>query len=210
MARKSNPELQEKVAAIKRTQILEAARVVFAEKGFHRATIKAVAAKAGVADGTVYSYFENKTALILGLLHSVNRSEQRETDFAELRAANIEPFVRSYTRERFRFMTEDSLTLFQALLPEILSNPELRALYRQQVTDPTFALAERAFAQVLESSDLTKDDARLVLRVQAAMLVGLIVMRIIGDDHLETHWDKVPDLVTDFVLGALRPKETPS
>ena len=58
--------------AARREQILDAATTVFAAKGFHRATIKEVARAAGVADGTIYNYFENKAALLLGLLGPVD------------------------------------------------------------------------------------------------------------------------------------------
>jgi len=46
-------------------KILEAAAKVFAEKGFHRARISDVARLAGVADGTVYLYFQNKDDLLI-------------------------------------------------------------------------------------------------------------------------------------------------
>ena len=44
----------------KRELISRAAIEVFAEKGFHQARVSDVAARAGVADGTIYLYFKNK------------------------------------------------------------------------------------------------------------------------------------------------------
>ncbi len=44
----------------------------FAERGFHRATIHEVARATGVADGTIYTYFEHKTALLQGILDRLN------------------------------------------------------------------------------------------------------------------------------------------
>lgn len=206
MARKPNPELQEKIAGVKREQILQAARSVFAEKGFHRATIKEIATRAGVADGTVYNYFENKNALLLGLLDWINQSDRRETDFRQLQDGNTEAFVREYTRQRFAFMGDEGLKLFQAILPEILANAELRSLYREKIIAPTFAGADQILLPLLRGKDsarpLELDQAKLILRLEAAMMVGLIMLRIIGDDHLEAHWDKAPDLVSDFMLSA--------
>ncbi len=206
MARKPNPELQEKVAALKREQILQAARSVFAEKGFHRATIKEIAARAGVADGTVYNYFANKNALLLGLLDWINQSDRRESDFQQLQEGNTEAFVREYTRQRFAFLGGEGLKLFQAILPEILANAELRSLYREKIIAPTFASADHILLPLLRGQDparsLEIDQAKLILRLEAALMVGLIVLRIIGDDHLEAYWDKAPDLVADFMLSA--------
>lgn len=46
-------------------QILEAAIKVFAEQGFHQATISQIAKEAGVADGTIYLYFKNKEDIMV-------------------------------------------------------------------------------------------------------------------------------------------------
>src|SRR3954451_9727501 len=51
----------------KRGRILEAAVKVFAERGFHTATVAEIARAAGVADGTIYLYFKSKDDLLLRL-----------------------------------------------------------------------------------------------------------------------------------------------
>ena len=50
-----------------RIQILNAARKMFFNNGFDRTTIEAIADKAEVAVGTIYNYFESKSALILAI-----------------------------------------------------------------------------------------------------------------------------------------------
>lgn len=45
-------------------RIMNAAIKVFAEQGFHKATISQVAREAGVADGTIYIYFKNKADIL--------------------------------------------------------------------------------------------------------------------------------------------------
>jgi TetR/AcrR family fatty acid metabolism transcriptional regulator len=51
----------------KRARIMEAAIRVFAERGFHTATVAEIAKAAGVADGTIYLYFKGKDDLLLRL-----------------------------------------------------------------------------------------------------------------------------------------------
>ncbi len=48
---------------LSRSQLLDAAEEVFGNKGFHDATLKAVAELAGFSVGSVYSFFENKDDL---------------------------------------------------------------------------------------------------------------------------------------------------
>jgi TetR/AcrR family fatty acid metabolism transcriptional regulator len=49
----------------KRARIMDAAIHVFAERGFHTATVAEIARAAGVADGTIYLYFKGKDDLLL-------------------------------------------------------------------------------------------------------------------------------------------------
>ena len=51
-------------------RILEAAVAVFAQRGFHSARVADIAARAGVADGTVYLYFRNKEEILMAAINS--------------------------------------------------------------------------------------------------------------------------------------------
>ena len=48
-------------------QILEAALKSFAQDGYHRTQVARIAREAGVADGTIYLYFENKEDILISL-----------------------------------------------------------------------------------------------------------------------------------------------
>ena len=54
--------------AERREQILEAAKEVFAEAGYHEASINAIIERAGIARGTFYLYFQSKAAVFDALL----------------------------------------------------------------------------------------------------------------------------------------------
>src|SRR5437870_13477467 len=47
----------------RRTQILDAALVRFAKRGFHRASMHDISAEDGISVGLIYRYFENKDAV---------------------------------------------------------------------------------------------------------------------------------------------------
>src|SRR5438876_11969247 len=48
----------------RRTQILDAALVCFAKRGFHQASMHDISAEAGISVGLIYRYFENKEDVI--------------------------------------------------------------------------------------------------------------------------------------------------
>jgi AcrR family transcriptional regulator len=62
------------VAELNRTRLLDAAEEVFGREGFHGTTLKEVAALAGFAVGSVYSFFDGKDDLFRQLF--VRRGEE--------------------------------------------------------------------------------------------------------------------------------------
>ena len=69
-----------------RRRILRAARQVFVEKGFHRASIDDVVAAAGLSVGAIYTYFPNKDELIRASILDANR-EESDAVLSDTRAA---------------------------------------------------------------------------------------------------------------------------
>ncbi|GAB6876470.1 TetR/AcrR family transcriptional regulator [Thermaerobacter litoralis] len=63
LAGRSDPRLQERYE-----QLLEAAAVEFATRGYHQTTIKDIVDRAGVATGTFYLYFANKEQSCIALI----------------------------------------------------------------------------------------------------------------------------------------------
>lgn len=61
----ASPAHRTELSPLKRRQILEGARLTFAELGYDRASVDLIAARAGVAKATVYSHFDDKRALFL-------------------------------------------------------------------------------------------------------------------------------------------------
>jgi AcrR family transcriptional regulator len=58
------PKVPEQHLADRREQILQAAQVCFASKGFHRTTMQDICTEAGLSAGAVYHYFAGKEEII--------------------------------------------------------------------------------------------------------------------------------------------------
>jgi TetR/AcrR family fatty acid metabolism transcriptional regulator len=73
-ARRRRPAARTARTGDKRERILDAAVRVFAKKGFHATRVSEVAKAAGVADGTIYLYFQSKDDLLVSLFeHRIER-----------------------------------------------------------------------------------------------------------------------------------------
>jgi AcrR family transcriptional regulator len=59
--------------SVRKIQIMEKAKELFAEKGYHPVTMEEVAQSCGVAKGTVYLYFESKAELFIEIFVEAHR-----------------------------------------------------------------------------------------------------------------------------------------
>jgi AcrR family transcriptional regulator len=205
---KTPDPIQELVTAARRKQILDAATQVFAEKGFHRATIKDIARVAGIADGTIYTYFASKTDVLLGILNRLNESTEREQQLVPKSEQDLRSFFTAYLRQRISLLWPNA-EVFQAVLPEMLVNEELRELYYQQVLVPTFTVAEHYFQAQSATGQVRSTDVPLTVRAIAGMAFGLLTLQLLGDEVIAERWKELPEVLTTLVFDGLQPgKET--
>jgi AcrR family transcriptional regulator len=194
---------QAQVAALRRTQILDAAAQVFAERGFHRTTVHDVAKAAGVADGTIYNYFENKTALLLGILDRLNEAERRAIEVAHAQATDLRTFTHRYFQNHLLVFANQNQDLLRVVLSEVLVNAELRERYIQQIVAPTFVVIMQQLAPLAEQSRLRSGSLQLTLQLMSSMLLGLLMARMFDEQSAQSTWEQLPDVLTDLFFKGL-------
>ncbi len=147
----------------RRRQLLDVARDVFAERGFHATAMDDIAVVAGVTKPVLYQHFDNKRALFLELLDDVGNQLLSELSVVTAPELNGRERVESGFQAYFRFVT---------------SNPAaFRLLFGASVrNDPDFAqradtALDNAALAISKLIDLPVDEQhRLVL---AHAIVGI-------------------------------------
>jgi AcrR family transcriptional regulator len=194
--------IQQQLIAARKNQILEAAAVVFAEKGFHPTTIRDIAKQAGISDGTIYNYFDNKIALLLGIFERMRAAVMADTppptDDLDLRA-----FVRMFIQHPLVALKDDNFALFRIVVSEIMVNEELRTQYYRQVLEPTLVVAEKYFEAHAAQLGVSSADARLTIRAISGMILGLMLEHTMGDTTLAARWEDLPEFLTDLIVDGL-------
>src|SRR2546430_12175443 len=164
-----------------RTQILAAAAVVFARKGFDRATVTEIARAAGLAEGSIYNYFRSKEELLVytprqlaqpvlaALLEQAPMPatvEEMEALLLRLAGAMVE---RVRTHRRF-------LKVFFSALPYL--SPAARDTYMQLLPMYATSALERMLREGVRTGYLRKDlNPVIAARVLPGMLMFFLIDR---------------------------------
>lgn len=151
-----------------RERILEAARFSFGELGFEAATIRGVAAQAGVDPALVHHYFGTKQRLFLAAM-------EIPVDFSEVIPLILDGPPEELGARIARFFLE--------LWDSPAMHPLMLGIVRSAATDPVAAgmfrqvLAEGPFLAMAQATD--RPDADLRATLVGTQLVGLAMARYI-------------------------------
>lgn len=200
--------IQEQLIAARRNQILDGAAKVFAEKGFHPATIKDVAREVGIADGTIYNYFDSKTALLLAIFDRMRVSVQPTGDTLNLDEMDFRSFLKASFQYPLLVLKNDNFALFRVVVSEMMVNKELRELYFQRILEPTLVGGEQRLQQWAERHAIKPENISLTVRAISGLILGLIIERIMGDSTLEGQWEALPDFLADLFLDGIKGDHT--
>ncbi len=197
----SRTRRQRRITA-RRTQILDAAAQVFAEKGFARATTKEIAAAADVSEGTIYNYFASKDELLLGLMSHMTDSAQFDTALLQSLDSDPRDFVSALLRFRYDLNCQNR-PVIQTMLAEILINPELAARYRERILLPLLTLVEQHIQARIAAGHIRPIDPHAFSWCMSTVFLGLGFLFVLGDLAERTRWEQVTDTLTHLLLDDL-------
>ena len=169
---------------VTRLAILDAARAAFAEHGYEKATIRAIAAAAGVDPALVHHHFGSKQELFVAA-YELPLSPADIRGMMQSGEGTVgERFARAYLGV---LSGSDS---YEALVRSAVSNPAARQLLREFI--------ERELLDVL-AGELAGPDAGFRAALAASHLVGLFVLRRIVGVGV------VRDATVDELVAAVSP-----
>jgi AcrR family transcriptional regulator len=164
-------EIHEGAKTQRRRQLMHSAKLVFSEKGFHKASVSDIVGHAGIARGTFYLYFTGKRDIFDHLLDDLLEELRRRIRPIELAAGSADPLeqLKDNIRRLLELVQSDpeliQILLYHATGLDHRSSETLRSFY-DRLTD----MIEKSVSHGIRAGLLRSCDSR----VAAYCILGMI------------------------------------
>jgi len=157
------------------TQILDAALVCFAKRGFHQASMHDISAEAGISVGLIYRYFENKDAVISAMADRHKKEIHEVLKRAQQAPTLLESLEILFTAH----CCEDAPQLVSAFVVDLYAeasrNPRVADLVRDvlqtAMSGVTDLIARSPEAESAAHGLKPREQAELIFAVSRGMLM---------------------------------------
>jgi AcrR family transcriptional regulator len=151
-----------------RRRLLEAAETVFAELGYHDASIVKITESAGVGQGTFYLYFASKKEIFDELVLDLNqRVRQAMTEASSQGTTRAERELLGFTA--FFHFTAEHPALYRIIRQAEFVSPEMLHQHYERLTDGYVA----GLRQAMEQGEIASGDPEVL--AWALMGIGELV-----------------------------------
>ncbi|MEQ8973994.1 MAG: helix-turn-helix domain-containing protein [Coleofasciculus sp. C1-SOL-03] len=148
-------------------RILDAAQRLFASRGYNGTTTRDLAAKAGVAEGTLFRHFESKKAILVEVATQgwVELLTDLLTELSEMGSYKA---VAQVMRRRMMRMHENA-DMMRVCFMEAQFHPDLRDRIQSEVIAKMSDVAEAFFETAMERGIYRRTNPKVVARVFLGM-----------------------------------------
>ena len=184
-------------------EILAAARQTFLDKGFARASVSEIAAKVGVVEGLVYSYFPTKRDLLNEVMRGMYEPLIRDIDEGFSRLHGLRSRLRFLIWRHLRVYVEEP-SLSRLVLHEVRTGPEYFKSVLHDLHVRYTAFLMRTIRESVASGELPQDTDEEMIR---GLVYGGIEHRmwavLFGRGTVDV--EVAADRYTDIVLRGILP-----
>ena len=206
MAQKSK---KKNITTQRKQQILDAARIVFSKKGFARATTAEIAQTAGIAEGTIYNYFQSKHDLLISLISSYMLSHASQSLFKYTPASDTIS-LSSLIEDRLN-ISFDNIDIQLLLMTEIEHAPAFRENYTDKILQPINSMVKELLESGINTGIFRSPNPEVTTRALIGMIIGLAILyKIEGKTGFlsEIPRGELADEITDLILKGIKAEHT--
>ncbi|MBS2000918.1 MAG: TetR/AcrR family transcriptional regulator [Cyanobacteria bacterium SZAS LIN-5] len=185
----------------KREKIMQGALRTFLSYGYS-ASMDAIAAEAGVAKQTLYSYFNNKEDLFAALMDRLLEHFVDAGMKPELRSLPTQAFLRKLAQITLSQMDDwEYVSMLRLVIGESGRFPQLSEVYLTRLVNPGI---QKLTHYIKENDELAFGDPEAVARIMHGALINFIISQeVLGGKHtMPMSRERVINSLIDMVLFA--------
>ena len=187
------------VSEFRRAEIIDAARTVFARRGFALGIMDEIAKEAGVAKGTLYLYFRSKDEIFKAVLDRDMKNLKESTLKCLDEAKGLKEKIRAFALVRLE-RAEANKEFFRIMDSERGVHSYTRSQYRDWLREPVLRLAS-AIGKATEKGRIRGVDAEKTAWLIVDMTRGTIQRRLLSQG--ETPLAADAEFLLDFIWSSL-------
>jgi AcrR family transcriptional regulator len=196
-------DFKQEMIKTRRNQILLGAAEVFAEKGFHKATTKEIAKAAGISEGTIYNYFENKDEILLAMIDLLAVQSLQSLVIDQ----HIEEPRQLFTAifyNRYQLIQERG-HLIAPIMAEVFADAHLRQEVYDKIIKPLAAHLEQYLRAKIEAKEFRELDPVIVTRaIVGAMFVNFVFkLTELDPRYKDISFDSMIEEIITLILSGL-------
>ena len=197
-------DFKEQMAEARRTQILMGAAQVFSEKGYHQATTKEIAKAAGVAEGTIYNYFQNKREMLVAMIDVIGMQSVRDI-VVDHPPEDPGEYLRVVLKDRYQ-IAKNFGNRMMPVIAEMMTDAELRDTVYNRIAIPIAGNIENFVQANIDAGRFRPVNPVVVTRSFVGTVFVNFALKI---SQLEPRYNKISEdelieqLVSLFLNGLL-------
>jgi AcrR family transcriptional regulator len=193
---------QEVVSEFRCNEILDAARKIFAKKGFADATMDEIAATSGLAKGTLYLYFKSKRDVYLRTLQHGSTELLKRVTANTQEVTGVRAKLRTTIATRVEY-AEENRDFIKIYLTEFI-NVTHPASINKDFRDVQLKLAQRleqALRDAVEHGEIRPLDVETIAFTIQDMIRSLTTRRVLGSSKNNREEDT--DILCNFICKGI-------
>ncbi len=200
-----NPiDFKEQMTEVRRQQILTGAAQVFAEKGYHQATTKEIAKAAGVSEGTIYNYFQNKRELLVAMIDVIGMQSVKNI-VIDHPPEDPREYLAAVLNDRYEIAKNFGNRMIP-LIAEMLTDEEMRDTVYNRIAMPIASYVEKFVQANIEAGRFRQVDPVIATRSFVGAVFINFALRLSGLDERYNNLSKdelIEQVVSIFLDGLL-------
>jgi AcrR family transcriptional regulator len=191
-------------------QLLDAALMLFVEKGFAATRAEEVAQRAGVSKGTLYLYYPSKEELLKAVIreHLSSRIAKVAVVVDQHHGPAADLLREVFSRWWLEVFESPTSGVFKLVITEVRNFPDLAEFYQREVIEPAERLIARILQRGIDRGEFEAFDVPCVVHSLVLPMVMLCLHKhslgaCVGHvEHFDSH--RFIHLHVDLVVRGLR------